>query len=305
MVRLPTRIRELPAPAPTMGRMLRVALRPRSLGILAAMVIAAVVCSLLAQWQWDRAHRAITSQVQGPQELGEIHDVLDVGDVVTNRMAGNLIEATGTFAPQEQILVGGRSIDGTDAAIVVTALHVPQEDGTQARLPVARGWLPAADVTGADGQLDPSLAPAPPAGEVTVDGHIEASEAASDGIVDGVSDEIATTLLVNEWGSPMYAGFLGQTSPAEGLDPMPEAESQFSTGLNWQNIGYSLQWVLFAGFFLFLWWRSVRQTYLDELAAHRETLEAQLASAQPAQPAEPTDPTDPQEDADAGTPSAR
>src|SRR5699024_11938168 len=95
-------------------------------------------------------------------------------------------------------------------------------------------------------------------------------ESASAGIEDGVSTEIATTMLINEWGGPMYSGYIGQISPAEGLAPMPEAESEFSRNLNWQNIGYSAQWVLFGGFFLYLWWRSVRTAHLDEQAAQRE-----------------------------------
>src|SRR5690625_6317249 len=86
-------------------------------------------------------------------------------------------------------------------------------------------------------------------------------------------------MLINEWGGPMYSGYIGQISPAEGLAPMPEAESEFSRNLNWQNIGYSAQWVLFGGFFLYLWWRSVRTAHLDEQAAQREALEAQLERA--------------------------
>src|SRR5699024_11683347 len=54
---------------------------------------------------------------------------------------------------------------------------------------------------------------------------------------------------------------------------------EFSRNLNWQNIGYSAQWVLFGGFFLYLWWRSVRTAHLDEQAAQREALEAQLERA--------------------------
>ena len=88
-------------------------------------------------------------------------------------------------------------------------------------------------------------------------------------------------MLINEWGSPMYGGYIGQTSPAEGLAPMPEAESEFSRNLDWQNIGYSAQWVLFGGFFLYLWWRSVRTAHLDEQADQREALAAQLERASP------------------------
>src|SRR5699024_8650270 len=115
-----------------------------------------------------------------------------------------------------------------------------------------------------------------PSGEVEVTGRLEASESASAGVENGVAHEIATTMLVNISGSPMYAGYVAQVDPHAGLQPMPEAESTFSRGLNLQNIGYSLQWVLFGGFFLYLWWRSVRTAHLDELAHQREAMEESL-----------------------------
>ena len=294
-----------------MDVMLRAALRPRSLGMLALMVAATVVCGLLAGWQWERAHRAITESTAAPAELGDVRDVLEVGGVVTNDMAGGVVTAPGTFDPDQQILVGDRQLGGERAAIVVTALHVTLADGSEALLPVARGWIAQSEVTGADGELDPSLAPAPPSGEVTVSGLIEASEAATQGVEHGTASEISTPLLVNAWGGPMYAGYLAQESAASGLQPMPKAESAYSRGLNWQNIGYAAQWILFGAFFLYLWWRTVRTHHLDELAAQRESLRAALED-DPATPVAPSTPTgapdgtaDPQEDADAGTPSAR
>lgn len=277
--------------------MLRTALQPRFLGLLALMIAATIVCGLLATWQWDRAHRALTSQADAPIELGDVRGALEIGEPVTNRIVGGIATATGEFDPQEQVLVGGRHIEGTDAAVVVTALHLELEDGSTARLPIARGWAPAAELTGPDGTLDPSLAPAPPSGQVEVTGRLEAGEAATTGITDGVSTEIATTMLTNEWGDPMYAGYLGQTSPADGLAPMPEAQSEFSRTLDWQNIGYSAQWVLFGAFFLYLWGRSVRTAYLDEQADQRDALQARLNRL--AATDQPTDPSSTSQDSPA------
>lgn len=262
-----------------MARMLRVALRPYFLGLLALMVVATLVCGLLATWQWDRAHRAMSSQAAGAQELGDIRDVVDIGGAITNEIVGDIVTATGRFDADQQIIVPGRSIDGQDAVIIVAALHVPLEDGTDALLPVARGWVEADTVTGPDGELDPALAPPVPDGEVEISGRLEASESAAGGIEDGVAGEIATPLLVNVWGSPMYSGYLADVDPIDGLNPMPEAQSAFSKGLNWQNIGYSMQWVLFGAFFLYLWWRSVRSVYLDELEDQRAAMQNSLESS--------------------------
>lgn len=253
--------------------MLRVALRPRFLGLLALMVVATLVCGLLATWQWDRAHQAITDEAAGSEHLGDIRDVLGVGDAVTNAIVGDTVTATGSYVPGEQVVVPGRDIDGTEAVLVVSSLGIELADGSRARLPIARGWFPADELTGADGEIDAALAPAPPAGEVEITGRLEASESAADGVSDGIAGRIATPLLVNEWGSPMFAGYVALAAPDAPLQPLPAAESEFSRGLNWQNIGYSLQWVLFGAFFLYLWWRSVRSTHLDEVADRREAME--------------------------------
>ena len=262
--------------------MLRVALRPRFLGMLALMVAATVVCGLLATWQWDRAHQVLTDQAAEPAQLGDIRGVLEVGDPVTNEIAGETVTATGSFVPGEQLLVPGRNVEGTEAVLVISSLLVELDDGTSARLPVARGWLPAADVTDAEGRIDPALVPAAPQGEIEISGRLEASEAASGGVEGSVVREIATPLLVNEWGTPMYAGYVSLDEPVGALRALPAAESDFSRGLNWQNIGYSFQWVIFGGFFLFLWWRSVRATYLDEAAERREAMQKLLGEDDPA-----------------------
>lgn len=262
-----------------MAAMLRVALRPRFLGLLALMIVATLVCGLLATWQWQRAHRALTAAPETQQAV-PLDGLAAVGEPVTNAAAGRLVTVSGTFDPAEQVLVPGRRIDGVDAVIVVTSLHVTAADGTEARLPVARGWLPEDEVRGADGQVDAARAPTPPAGEVELTGRLEASEQAQAGIADdGTAAQISTPLLVNAWGSPMYSGYVAQTSETAGLRPMPAADSAFSRGLNWQNLGYAAQWVIFGAFFLYLWWRSVRTRFLDEQADRLDALRAREQAA--------------------------
>src|SRR5690625_3006079 len=156
--------------------MLRTALRPRFMGLLALMIVATIVCGLLASWQWDRAHRALRAEERAPSGPGGVGEGADVGAPSTHRIVGGIVPATGEHEPQEQVVVGGRHIAGTEAAVVVTALHLELEDASVAPLPVARGWLPIEDVTGAHGELDPSLAPAPPSGEVEITGRLERSE---------------------------------------------------------------------------------------------------------------------------------
>jgi hypothetical protein len=45
-----------------------------------------------------------------------------------------------------------------------------------------------------------------------------------------------------------------------GIGPQPPAQK-----INWLNLFYSLEWVVFAGFALFIWWRLVKDDYHRDL----------------------------------------
>jgi hypothetical protein len=44
------------------------------------------------------------------------------------------------------------------------------------------------------------------------------------------------------------------------IGPQPPAQK-----VNWLNLFYSLEWVVFAGFALFIWWRLVKDDYRRDL----------------------------------------
>ena len=278
--------------------MLRVALRPKFLGLLALMATATLVCGLLANWQFERATRALEARDETTSAAPvPIEELMDANAPVTNAVQGRLASFTGEFVPSEQVLVPGREIDGHEAAVVVTNACITQGPLRGTSIPVARGYT-----TVPSSEWD--TLPEPPAGARTIVVRLEASEEASgtvrredDGGVATVGT-LSSTLLVNVWEGPMLAGYGALTNEARqymagpgesdgasataadawrDLGPLPAAQSSFTSGLNLQNFGYMLQWILFGVFFLYIWWRSVRSTYLDEQAERRLELESRLA----------------------------
>lgn len=278
--------------------MLRVALRPKFLGLLALMATATLVCGLLANWQFERATRALDAREETTSAAPvPIEELMDAHEPVTNAVQGRLASFTGEFVPSEQVLVPGREIDGHDAAVVVTNARITEGPLRGTSIPVARGYT-----TAPSSEWD--TLPEPPTGERTIVVRLEASEEASgtvrhegDGGVATVGT-LSSTLLVNVWEGPMLAGYGALTNEARqymagpgesdgasataadawrDLGPLPAAQSSFTSGLNLQNFGYMLQWILFGVFFLYIWWRSVRSTYLDEQAERRLELESRLA----------------------------
>lgn len=303
--------------------MLRVALRPKFLGLLALMATATLVCGLLANWQFERATRALDARDETTSAAPvPIEELMDAHEPVTNAVQGRLASFTGEFVPSEQVLVPGREIDGHDAAVVVTNARITEGPLRGTSIPVARGYT-----TAPSSEWD--TLPEPPTGSHKIVVRLEASEEArgtvrreGDGGVATVGT-LSSTLLVNVWEGPMLAGYGALTnearqymsgpgesdgagataaeagasdSSAKGADgadvtaadaaaadawrdlgPLPAAQSSFTSGLNLQNFGYMLQWILFGVFFLYIWWRSVRSTYLDEQAERRLELESRLA----------------------------
>ncbi|WP_448073340.1 SURF1 family protein [Georgenia yuyongxinii] len=270
---------------------LRAALTPRLVGIFVLLLAAAIISVRLGAWQLDRA--AIRGAAEAEQAHAErlaadpvpLEDVLRAQTSFTAEELGRSVEVTGTFVPDQQVLVPDRSVAGQDVDLVVTALRLTQGPDAGAMLPVLRGWVPADAITTDGGSAAPRDAAtagllAVPEGELTVAGHLDSSEAAvATDYPGGMVGAISSAELANLWGGPSFSGYLVQftqapdgtrtASDAAGLPHAPPPGMAVETGLNIQNLAYAVEWVVFGGFALFLWWRMVR----DEVKYRREDAE--------------------------------
>ena len=246
----------------TRAALWRVATRPRMLGLLALLLAAAVVCGLLGAWQLDRAReRGEAAQVARQKELAAadpvpLSGVLAPQTAFPGDLVGRKVSVTGTYEAAGQLLVTGRARDGVTGSLVLTPLRVGSGPDA-AVLPVVRGWLPAG-----------SAPDEPPAGPVSIVGYLQAGESAGSGIAGATTDAISPAELLHVWTGPIWSGYLvlASSDPAPSSGPAllgPPTPTQ--TGPNLQNLLYALEWFVFAGFAVFIWWRSV----LDE--AHGRT----------------------------------
>lgn len=261
---------------------------PRMIGIFVLLLAAALVCVRLGAWQLDRA------ALRGASEAAEAHaerlagdpvpleDVLRAQTSFTTAELARPVVVTGSFVPDQQLLVPGRSVDGEDAVLVVTALRVGEGPDAGAMLPVLRGWVPADAIStdgGAAAPVDAATARLleVPTGEHRVTGHLGGSEAGDPAALPtGMTGAISTAALANVWGGPTFSGYLVEFSeradgsrPPAGPTGLPYASPPtpaVEAGLNLQNLAYAVEWVIFGGFALFIWWRMVR----DEVRYRRE-----------------------------------
>ena len=227
---------------------------PRWWGINVFVLLAIPFCVFMGTWQLGKFEDRVDSHREAeerPAPSSLKAAPLDTLLPVDQETSGRPAEARGRFG--EQFLVPERDLDGRTGAYVLTLLKT---DGGRS-LPVVRGWLP----TGAK-------APAPPSGEVTVTGALQASENpgtkgvhSAGGLPEGQLGMISAAALVNVVTDDVYDAWITLTDSPTGLTPVPAAAAA-GPSLDvkaFQNLGYTAEWFVFAGFVLFMWFRLVRR----------------------------------------------
>ncbi|SDR77924.1 Cytochrome oxidase assembly protein ShyY1 [Agromyces flavus] len=256
-------------------------LRPRwVLALLAALGVAAAF-AILAQWQVGRAVEEATVVERPTEQVRPLAEVARPDGPTDQSATGQRVSVRGTIVPGDTVLVQGRLNDGVAGWWVVAHLEVT--DAAPGGLPVALGWA-ADEQTARDALADFEAGlpvDADMAVQVEVVGRFLPSEAP---VVPAEDDDpnamttVAVAHLINVWADyddrPVYFGYVTAAEPVAGLEaissPPPEQEAQ----LNWLNVFYAIEWVVFAGFAVFLWYRLVKD------AVQREREEAELAAAE-------------------------
>lgn len=210
----------------------------RWLGVHAAALALVAAFIALGYWQLDRALAEAAPRPAPDQPAVPLVALASPDQVLDADAAGRLVTATGRYDGGRQLLLPGRDQAGS---WVLTPLRTP--DG--AAIPVVRGLAPTAD----------DQAASAPSGEVSVTGRLQPSEV---GRLDGGS--INTGELIQQVPYDLYDGYLvlTQQSPAGELSLVEAPAATTRPGFPLQNSAYALQWWLFAGFVLFVWWRIVR-----------------------------------------------
>ncbi|GAB4099970.1 SURF1 family protein [Sinomonas halotolerans] len=283
--------------------MLRTALKPQWIAALLGALVVSGVFVLLSQWQFSRSVTEAPPVVRSTEEVRPLTDVLEPGQPFTAQVADQMVGARGSFDASRQVLVRDRLQDGRAGWWVVTAFTVdgaPSVGGESGVvIPVARGWVPSPE------EADP-----PPSGILELTGRLLPSEGPEPGrdLAPGQVATLSVAQLVNLWDAPSYTGFIasmseegpdGDVSAAAGsgaLEPLTIAPQPIEQPVNWLNIFYAVEWVVFAGFAVFLWWRLVRDDWVRTQEALADEAEAREAEARAAgtQPSSTPHRTDPE-----------
>ncbi len=195
----------------------------------------------LGDWQLRRLHQRQQRNVS--TVANEQNPVLGFEQVFTRPIVDadqwQRVEARGTFDADHQFLLRYRSNGGANGYEVVTPLRT-----SAGNVLVDRGFVELDQ-----GQPVPATAPAPPAGEVTVVGHVRRNEKGRSSAtrpVDGQMRLISSDAIGPTLPYPVVDGYVGLLSvdPAQTGGFVPVVLPEISDG---PHFWYAVQWFMFAG----------------------------------------------------------
>jgi hypothetical protein len=217
----------------------RVAVRPKFIAGFLISLLAAAAFSLLGQWQLDRSLTKDQTAAE-IQKVVTVEAMLDVQNVFI--VGGRLQDGKEVF----WLLVNSREATGksltlaigqSDSLLKVEAARFELKNSmtAQAFLPVRGYWLPTEAPLAID-KANPYLL-----------------------------QSVSTAQLINLYSpeKPLasYTDFLVAEGIAESLSPKLaeiDAVLEPAPAINWLSVFYAAEWILFAGFALFLWGRTVK-----------------------------------------------
>lgn len=231
---------------------------------LAMLVLALAVAgafAALGKWQLDRAYRATPDPKEAPTEsVAALQDVVEPGSLLRENAVGQKVTAEGSYAPGDFIVVTDRTQSGR-LGYWVTGHFVLEEGGSIA---VALGWAPSREA--ADSEAESLNSDGPDTSQI--DGRVVSTEAPE---LDEDRPREVTTMavpwLLNLWGSadgPVYDVYVLSADAPDGLTPISAPPPEQKAEVNWLNIFYAVEWVVFAGFAVFLWYRLGKDAWEKE-----------------------------------------
>ncbi|MET0303090.1 MAG: SURF1 family cytochrome oxidase biogenesis protein [Microbacteriaceae bacterium] len=247
---------DLPRRRMTLREFLAIARRPLWIGVLVLVLAVAAAFAALAQWQVARSVESANVEQRETELVVPLEDLAQTASQVTETQEGQLVETVGEFVDGDYTVISGRLNDGELGFWLVG--HVITTSGDS--LAIALGWAETeADAAAAERSV--------PAGEVAIQGRYLGSESPQQSdIENGELSTLAVAELINEWSEigPVFGGYVVWDDAPDGLETIDAPPPEQQVVLNWLNVFYAAEWVLFAGFAFYLWYRLVKDVWEKE-----------------------------------------
>ena len=250
-----------------------IARRPKWIaGLLLALAVA-VVFALLGQWQLERTFTVVEPEVENEQVF-VLNQIATPGAPLTAQAANVLVSAnimldqSNLYIVADRLQQSGEEVvagywliansgalladnDKTGSLTVAIGFSESLETIEQARIELQQSMLPQAFMESTGRYLQ-------------TEAPVDAPDAAKSYLFGSLS----LAQLVNLYSSEQvesFAGFLAlEADPGFGLETIDLPPQEVGTQVNWLTLFYAVEWALFAGFAVFLWWRLVQDELLRE-----------------------------------------
>jgi surfeit locus 1 family protein len=237
----------------------KVARRPRWIVALLLALGVAAGFAALGQWQIGRAVQTAIVVKLPTETVIPLSKVATPQKEVTDRAAGQMVSVVGRRVAGDTYVISDRVNFGVVGYWVIG--HVVATNG--ASVAVALGW--SKTKTEADAAADVLKAGAPSA---TIVGRYQPTEPPDqDDFEHNVVSVVSIPWLINEWKvvTPVaYGGYIVDNSAPAGLKKIQSVRPLNDVTLDWLNVFYAIEWGLFAGFAIYLWYRLVRDAWERE-----------------------------------------
>jgi len=241
--------------------MWQLARTPRWIGALVFAFAVAAIFALLGQWQLARAIESGTVLERQTETAVPLESVAKPLAAVESDAGGQKVSYAGELVPGSGVILEGRYNGGVKGYWVVAELS------GESSLAVALGWTDDADAAASAVQ---SISATP----LTITGRYLPTEPPNeDDFENGVQTAAAVSAFVNQWPVPptsVYGGYVVSDDAFLGLERIDSPVPSTEVTLNWLNVFYAIEWVVFAGLAFFMWYRLVKDAYERQLEEAEE-----------------------------------
>ncbi|QPE05070.1 SURF1 family protein [Microbacterium schleiferi] len=262
-------------------------LRPRWIGVLLLALVVAGVFAWLGQWQLARAIDTDPLPPGVTEQVRPLAEVAGAGEYLPEPLVGQRVEVAGTWVPGDFLIVSSRFNDDVEGYWVTGQLRLA-DAAAPTSVAVAAGWAPTlTDAESAALALEEAAAAGD---EVTVVGRLISDEGPVPpprGEPPFTMTRMSPAALLAQWhdtaGLDVYRSYIAAQSAPAGLvdiaSPAPDAGST----VNWLNIFYAAEWVVFAGFAFYFWYRLAKDAWEKEVEEFEDAVAAaSVAGSAPA-----------------------